>query len=230
MNDSLIETIRIVILDNHALFRAGLHSILKNQADLKVVGQTGNLNESLSLINSTKPDIILLEHDRENGFSFEVFPDIIKAWNRARMILVTGSNDRESYLKAVQHGVLGIVSKTQSPEVLIKAIRKVHIGEVWIDHSIVANFVNNSFHGQSDQVKDPEVESISQLSDREREVIQYIGRGMKNKQIANQLSIGETTVRHHLTSIYSKLGVTDRLELLVFAHRNGLTKGINNQN
>lgn len=230
MNDPITETIRIVILDNHTLLRAGLHFILDNQSDLKVVGQAGNLNESVNLIASTRPNIILLEYAPESGFGFEVFSEITRAWNQARMILVTSSNDRETYLQAVQHGVLGIVSKTQSPEVLIKAIRKVHIGEVWIDHSIVANFVNNSFHGQSGAVLDPEVENIGLLSDREREVIHFIGRGMKNKQIANQLSIGETTVRHHLTSIYGKLGVSDRLELLVFAHRNGLTYRKNNQN
>ena len=224
MNGLSKDTIRIVILDSLTLVRAGLRCIIESQADLKVVGQTGNLNESLSVIASARPDIILLEYDPESGFSFEVFPDIIKAGNQARLILVTGSNDRQTHLQAVHHGVLGIVSKTQPPEVLIKAIRKVHVGELWIEHSLVANLVTSSLHRQSVTAANPEAELIGLLSDREREVIQFIGRGLKNKQIANYLCIGETTVRHHLTSIYSKLGVSDRLELLVFAQSHRLTQ------
>ena len=140
------------------------------------------------------------------------------------MILVTGSSDRQTYLQAVQHGVLGIVSKTQPPEALIKAIRKVHAGEVWIEHSLMADLVNNSFHGQNETAADPEADCIGRLCEREREIIQFIGRGMKNKQIASQMCIAETTVLHYLTSIYAKLGVSDRLELLVFAYNHGLTQ------
>jgi DNA-binding NarL/FixJ family response regulator len=224
MSDVLINTIRIVILDNHILFRAGLRYIVESQPDLKVVGQAGNPNEALSLIASTRPDIILLEYDPESGLSFQVFPNIKKAWNQARMILVTGSNDRQTYLQAVQHGVMGIVSKTQPPDVLIKAIRKVHIGEAWIEHSLIANLMTDSFHKQSHPAASPEAEDIGQLSEREREIIQFIGRGLKNKQIASQLCLAEATVRHHLTRIYSKLGVSDRLELLIFAQDHGLTQ------
>ena len=218
MDDLSNHVIRIVILDNHILFRAGLRYIIEDQPDLKVVGQAGNPNEALTLIALTQPDIILLEYDPEIGFGFDVFPEINKAWPQARMMLVTGSKDRQTYLQAVKNGILGIVSKAQSPEVLLKAIRKVHLGEVWIEHSLIANIVTNSFQGQSDPVVDSVSEVINQLSEREREIIQFIGRGLKNKQIASQLCIAETTVRHHLTRIYSKLGVSDRLELLVFAH------------
>jgi len=229
MDGLSMDTIRIVILDNHTLVRAGLRYILESQPDLKVVGQVGNLNEALSLIASTRPDIFLLEFDPESGLSFDVIPAIKKAWNQVRMILVTGSNDRQTYLQAVQHGILGIVSKTQPPDVLIKAIRKVHGGEVWIEHSLIANIVNHSYQGQNATAADPETDGIGLLCEREREIIKYIGRGMKNKQIASQLCIAETTVRHHLTSIYSKLGVSDRVELLVFAHRHRLTQDLHNK-
>jgi DNA-binding NarL/FixJ family response regulator len=220
------EPIRIILLDNLALVRAGLRLIIESQPDMKVMGEGENLNEALSLIASSRPDIILLNHDPESGFGFDVFPEINKACNQARMILVTSSNDRQTYLQAVKHGVVGIVSKTQPPDALLKAIRKVHAGEVWIEHSLMADLVNHSFHGKNATAAqaDPEADSIGQLSEREREIIQFIGRGMKNKQIASQLCIAETTVRHHLTSIYGKLGVSDRLELLVFAHSHKLTQ------
>lgn len=224
MDNFSADAIRIVILDNHTLVRAGLHFIIESQADMQVVGQTGDSNQALSLITSTKPDIILFEHDPENGLSFDFIPDILRCGNPARLMLVTGSNNRQTHLNAVQSGVLGIVPKTQSPDVLIKAIRKVHAGEVWIEHSLIANLVANSLNGSASMVVDPAVQSIELLSEREREVIQVIGLGLKNKQIADLLCIGETTVRHHLTSIYSKLGVSDRLELLIFAQRYNLTK------
>ncbi len=217
-------TIRIVILDNHTLVRAGLRCIIENQHGMKVVGEAGNLNEALTVVAATWPDIILIEQSPESGLSFEVFLEIKKAWDQARLILVTGSNDREIHLKAVQSGVLGVLLKTQTPEILLKAINKVFNGEVWIEHSLIANLVTSSIHAQSNP--DPETDGIHQLSEREREVILFIGRGLKNKQIADHLCIGETTVRHHLTSIYSKLGVTDRLELLVFAHSHKLTQAI----
>ena len=224
MDNFSADAIRIVILDNHTLVRAGLHFIIESQADMQVVGQTGDSNQALSLITSTKPDIILFEHDPENGLSFDIIPDIHRCGNPARLMLVTGSNNRQTYLNAVQSGVLGIVSKTQSPDVLIKAIRKVHAGEVWIEHTLIANLVANSLNGSTPMVVDPAVQSIELLSERERDVIRVIGLGLKNKQIADLLCIGETTVRHHLTSIYSKLGVSDRLELLIFAQRYNLTK------
>jgi len=224
MHDTSLKPIRLVVLDNQALVRAGLCLLIGNQPDMEVVGHAGNPNEAMSLIASTRPDIILLEYAPESGLSFDVFPNMNNAWVQARMIMVTSSNDRLIYLQAVQNGVLGVVSKSQQPDVLIKAIRKVHAGEIWIEHSLIANFMIGSVHGVSTNGGNHTGDGIGQLSDREKEVIQYIGRGMKNKQIASQLCIGETTVRHHLTSIYGKLGVSDRLELLVFSQRHRLTK------
>ena len=119
--------------------------------------------------------------------------------------------------------MLGVVSKLHSPETLVKAIQKVHGGEIWIERSMVARLLTTTDITRRSLVVDPESERIQQLSDRERQVIQLICRGLKNQQIASQLCISESTVRHHLTSVYNKLGVSDRLELLVFAHRKGLT-------
>jgi two-component system nitrate/nitrite response regulator NarL len=220
------DSIRIFLVDNHTLVRAGLSSILEGQPDFKIVGQAGNPNEALSLIASAKPDIILLEFDLKSGLTMDVIPEFLQSWNKARIILVTSLNDRKTHLQAVRSGVMGIVLKSQLQEVLFKAIRKVHLGEVWIDHSLIANLVIHSFHLGTEISEDPMDESVKQLSDREREIIQFIGRGMKNKQIAEQLFISDPTVRHHLSSIYRKLGVSDRLELLIFAQRYKLTNNL----
>jgi DNA-binding NarL/FixJ family response regulator len=224
MNNSSPEAITIVCLDNHALMRAGLCLLLESQPDLKVVGHAGHPDEARTLIASTHPDIILLENDPENGLSFKLIPEFKKAWPQSRLILVTGLTDRQTMLQAVRSGVLGIVSKTQPPEVLIKAIRKVHLGEVWIEHSLIANLVSDSVNGFAATALPPDAEKIKLLSERECEIIRLICQGMKNKQIADQLCLAEATVRHYLTSIFSKLGVSDRLELLIFANAHHLSQ------
>jgi DNA-binding NarL/FixJ family response regulator len=226
MLESLNDIIEIVILDNQTLVRAGLKHIIDSQPDMRVVGEAGNPNEGLELIALKKPDIILFELNPSGGLSLEIIPDLIRSSRKASMILVTSSEDGEIYLQAVRNGVLGIVLKTQPPEVLLKAIRKIHVGEVWIERSLIANLVTSIARGQQEYAADPEKKLVAQLSDRERQVVQLIGRGLKNQQIADHLYIRETTVRHHLTSVYSKLGVSDRLELLVLANRLGLTNSL----
>jgi DNA-binding NarL/FixJ family response regulator len=146
---------------------------------------------------------------------------LLKAWKQARIILMISTDEMEPCLQAVREGVLGIVSKQQSPDLLIKAIKKIHNGEVWFEHSILVRLLKSGITSNSfDAIhKDS---GINDLSDREHDVIRKINRGLKNHQIAVQLNISESTVRHHLTSIYSKLGVSDRLELMILAHHKGL--------
>lgn len=216
--------IHIIIIDNLALVRAGLRLLIEAQAGLEVVGEAGNIEEGLALATHLKPEIILLEINMSEEPCFDIIPQLIGTSDQARVILVTSAYNSQVFLKAIQNGVKGVVTKTQQPEVLIKAIQKVHAGEVWIERSVIANLLTRMSGNQQPTESDSEAEQISQLSDRERQIIRLIGNGFKNKQIATQLCISETTVRHHLTSIFSKLEVSDRLELLVYAHRSGLAK------
>ena len=134
--------------------------------------------------------------------------------------LVTGIADLQTHRLAIQLGALNC--KKQEPyEVLAKAIRKVYAGEAWIDCSMVAGIISTFSRGSE---PNPETERAALLSERERQVISSLGRGLKNKEIAEHLCISDTTVRHHLTAIFSKLQVADRLELLIFAYRNGLVE------
>jgi two-component system nitrate/nitrite response regulator NarL len=118
-------------------------------------------------------------------------------------------------------GAMGVVLKEHAAEVLIKAINKVHQGEVWLDRSMMGTVLDEMT--QAPEI-DPEGARIASLSDREREVIALIAEGLKNKQIAQRLFISETTVTHHLSSIFSKLDVSDRLELIIYAFRHGLAQ------
>ncbi len=224
MASSSNHRIRIEIIDNHVLVRAGLRLLIEAQQGLEVIGEAGCVDEGLELATRLKPDIILLELNLSADPCFDIIPKLISTSDHARVILVTSAYNSQVFLQAVQNGVMGVVTKTQRPEILIKAIEKVHAGEVWIERSLMADLLTRLSHNHGSNGSDPEAERIKQLSDRERQIIRLIGHGLKNKQIAAQLCISETTVRHHLTSIFSKLEVSDRLELLVYAHRSGLAK------
>ena len=219
--------IRIIILDNQTLVRSGLRLILESRSGIEVVGEAGNLYDGLELITSQKPDIILLEMNLADQLTTDIVSSIIKGSEPARIILVTGIYDPQVIQHAVEAGVMGVVFKTQTPDVLTKAIEKVNAGEVWLERSMIANVLSRLSRNNKPVRISSEEENISQLSDREKEVIRLIGQGYKNKKISEQLFISETTVRHHLTSVYGKLGVSDRLELLIFAHRYGLVKSPN---
>jgi DNA-binding NarL/FixJ family response regulator len=216
--------IRIVILDNHTLVRAGIILLIKNRPGMEVIGEAGNLTDGLEIISTLKPDIILLELNLTEQTSSDVISRIIKASDMSRVILVTGMSNPQIYQQSVEDGVMGVVFKTQSPETLIKAIDKVNSGEVWLERSMIANVLSHLSRNSKPSRINSETDNINELSEREKQIVRLIGQGFKNKKISTQLCISETTVRHHLTSIYSKLGVSDRLELLVYAHRYGLVK------
>lgn len=218
------DSIKIVMLDPHALVRGGLRLLIDNQAGMKVIGEAGKLDEGLEIISKLKPDIVLFEISIAEQSSASIIAQLLKAGENARLILVTDTSDPLINQQAVENGVMGVVFKTQAPEVLIKAIEKVNLGEVWLERSLIANVISRLSRSHKPRGTSPVANSIEELSEREKEIVRLIGQGYKNKKISSQLCISETTVRHHLTSIYSKLGVSDRLELLVFAHRNGLVK------
>lgn len=219
--------VRIVILDYHTLVRAGIRLLLESHHGMEVVGEAGNLNDGLEIISTQKPDIVLFELNLTEETSSDVISLILKSSDTSRLILVTGSSNPAINQKAVENGVMGVVFKAQSPETLIKAIEKVNAGEVWLERSMIANVLSRLSRNSKPVKINPEEDNIDELSEREKQIVRLIGQGFKNKKISSQLCISETTVRHHLTSIYSKLGVSDRLELLVYAHRYGLVKPSN---
>ena len=216
--------IRIVILDNHALVRAGMHRLIEDQAGMNVLGEAGSLSEGLEIISDLKPEIVLFEMNLEARTISEIVSRIMNASCESRLILVTGTNNPMIIQQAVEDGVMGVVLKTQSPEFLTKAIEKVNSGEVWLERSMIANVLARlSRNNNSTDIKS-EKDHIIELSEREKQIINLIGQGYKNRRISIQLGLSESTIRHYLTSIYSKLGVSDRLELLIFANRSGLVK------
>jgi two-component system nitrate/nitrite response regulator NarL len=193
--------IRIMIVDDHAVIRTGLRMLIEQDQTMTVVAMAGTPAEALALAESERPDIIILDLilGEEDGLDF--LPELCKVGINSRVLVL----------------------KQQAAELLLKAIRKVHQGEVWIDRSMIGNVLMDVRSEKREEVN-PEAVKIKALTARELEVIALVSEGLKNKIIGERLFISETTVTHHLSSIYSKLGVSDRLELVVFAFANSLAK------
>ncbi len=224
MPDSIKEPIRILLIDDHAIVRAGLRMLIENHKGMVVVGEAGNRIDALAIAAREKPQIILLDLDmgKESGLDF--LRELLGATAGARVVMLTGVRDPEAHRRAVHLGAMGLVLKDKAAEVLIKAIEKVHAGEVWLDRSLTASVLYEM--SQTDQTSraDPEAEKIKSLTSREREIVGLVCEGLKNKQIGERLFISEATVRNHLTSILSKLEVSDRFELALYSYRQHLAK------
>jgi DNA-binding NarL/FixJ family response regulator len=214
------KSIRVLIVDDHSVVRTGLRLVIQGSPGLTIVGDAANREEAMTLASRERPDIILLDLDLGGESGVAIISDLIAAAGDARVIILTGLRDPEVHRKAVMVGAMGVVSKENAAEVLIKAIERIHAGEAWLDPTIMAG-VLNEMSGKSKK-KDREAEKIATLTNREREVVALVGKGIKNKEVAERLFISETTVRHHLTSIFDKLEVSDRVELLLYAMRHGL--------
>jgi len=223
MSDTAHVQLRILLVENQLVMRAGLRLLIDSHPQMKVVAMASNRQEALELATSEAPTLILLELELgdERGLTF--LPELREAATNARVLVLTGSKDAETYRQAIKLGAVGVVLKDQKPEVLIKAIEKVHAGEVWVDRATMGNVLTEMTRRRTNE-PDPDEAKIKSLTDREHQVIALIAEGLKNKQIATRLFISETTVTHHLSSIFSKLQVSDRLELVIFAFGHNLAR------
>ncbi|MBS4059499.1 MAG: response regulator transcription factor [Bacteroidetes bacterium] len=223
MTSPIVVSIRILLLDNEPIIRAGLKLLLEKQPGLRVFAQAGDDKTALGLAEQEQPDIVLFHESSGDMLRFALLPQLMAVLENPRIILLTPINFSEYHVQAVQHGAMGVVLSRLTPEVLYKAIEKVYEGEVWLDRSLVAN-VLASANRQKFLESDTVPRKVALLSEREREIIVLVGAGLKNQQIAERLFLSDVTIRHHLTSIFKKLQVSDRLELVIYAYKNRLAE------
>lgn len=217
--------IRILLIDDHAVIRTGLKMLLESHQGLEVVGEAGDQESALQVAAREQPDIVLLDLDLDGQNSLQFMPALLAAAQQARVMILTASADVDLQRRAVLLGALGVVQKREAGEVLIKAIENVYAGQVWLDNSIMTGVLAKLSGGDGDATKHgAESGRIGMITKREREVITLVGAGLRNKQIADKLFISETTVRHHITSIFNKLEVSNRLSLVMYAYQHGLAK------
>ena len=212
--------IRIVLVDDHALVLAGLRMLIESQPGLAVTGEASTPDQALAVVARERPEIVLLDLDLAGRSGLDLIPELRTASPSSRIVVLTGLRDVAAHQQAVRSGARGVVLKEMAADVLVKAIEKVHAGEAWLNRTMIADVLAEL--PRATEKENPEAPRIRSLSAREREVLALIGEALSNKRIAERLCITETTVRHHLTSIFATLGVSDRLELLVYAHRHKL--------
>lgn len=213
--------IRIVLVDDHCVVRAGLRLVIESRPGMQVVGEASNCREALAAAATSSPDLVLLDLDLDGEDGLALVPDLATAAPGAHVLVLTGVRDPDVHRRAVLGGAMGLVLKDRAAETVIKAIEKVHAGEIWFDRALIADVLRERIR-PGEAHEDPEAAKIATLTGREREVIALIGEGLRNREIGDRLAIAEPTVRHHLTSIFGKLGVTDRTELLIYAYKHKL--------
>jgi len=214
---------RIAIVEDHTLAREGLRMLIESQADMEIAAEAGTVEEALAAVRGgEKPDVVLLDLDLGGINIVERIPEILEASEDTRVLVLTGIRDPELHLRALRLGALGLVLKDQAGQTVLKAIRKVHAGEAWIDRSMTANLLVDVSTAEAKRAR--EAAKIATLSHREREIVAVLCEGLSNRQIAEKLFISESTVRNHMTSILSKLELLDRFELAIYCFRHGVAK------
>jgi len=211
----------VLIVHRQALICAALSCLIGAWPEIGRVGEAADLAEALAAISIEQPGLILLDTDEHADFASTTISALHSA-SRAHILLLCGGNNHLAQRRALLKGAMGLVCKEKPPEVLHKAIQCVLAGEIWIDRTVAAQVLTDLVVGASESYS-INSNRIGMLTKRERQVVTLIGEGLKNKQIAHRLAISEPTVRHHLTSIFEKLGVKNRLELVIFAHRYNLS-------
>ena len=214
--------IRIVVADDHPIFRDGLCKLLALEEDFEVVAQAQDGRQVLEVLQLHEPDVLLLDLKMPGLDGLATLQRLQAAKNRTRVIVLTASDDKNEFVQAMKLGTSGIVLKQTATELLIKSIRKVYGGEIWLDSrttaAVMRQFASPGDAGSKDRERSP-------LSQREREIVVLVAQGFKNKEIAERMFISEQTVKNHLHNIFDKLGVSDRLELALYAIHNNLHTG-----
>jgi len=215
-------TVKIMIVDRNKLGREGLTKLILDQPGLQVVAEAEDCADGCPLAALKQPDVILLDLDLVTENGLDVLPGLLGSSRESRVLVLAHRADREAQRKAMLLGAMGVIGMGEGIEVLTKAIEKVHEGEVWYNRAEMGGILKEILQNINRKRSDPVAVNIATLTAREHEVIHLISDGLRNKEIGEKLFISETTVRHHLSSIFDKLEVSNRLELIIFAFSEGL--------
>lgn len=208
--------VRIAIADDHRILREGVRKLLEAEPGFEVVGEAADGAEAIDLVRKASPDVLLLDLAMPGIPGLEVLRQVASLPG-VRVLLLTASSDRREIGRALQLGACGVVMKGSPSQLLFRGIRGVMEGRYWLGREGVTDLA-----GYLQERETPA--SPYNLTPREVEIVEVVARGFANKDIALQLGISEQTVKHHLTSIYDKVGVSNRLELALFAVQRRLSE------
>jgi len=218
MDNRRSQSTRIVIADDHPIFRDGLRRLLETEPDLKVIGEACDGAEAVKMARQLKPDILLLDLAMPRHPGLEALREMSSASNQSavRVILLTAAAEENQIVEALQLGARGVVLKDSATQLLLKAIHTVMAGEYWVGRESVSNLVQYLRTLVQSSGEEARQKKFG-LTPRELEIVSAVVAGYSNKETAEYFKISEDTVKHHLSNIFDKLGVSTRLELALFA-------------
>jgi two-component system, NarL family, nitrate/nitrite response regulator NarL len=217
--------IRLLIADGHPVVREGIRSVVTAAPDIQLVAEAEDGSEAVDRTLEYDPDVVIMELKLPKMDGLAVLRALQTRAPRSRVILFTASESKDDFIEAMKLGCSGILMKNASAGLILKSIQKVNAGEIWLDSNTTAAVIRQ-FASPNDfpaaQHSNGKTRERAQLSQREREIIVLIAQGYKNKEIAEKMFITEQTVKNHLHNVFDKLGVSDRLELALYAVHNSL--------
>lgn len=216
-----MDTISILLVDDHALFRDGLASLLADQADFEVVGEAQDGEEALEKARELEPDLVLMDIYMRGGDGLTATRRIKEEMPSVKIVVLTISEEDQSLFEAVKSGARGYLLKKTNAQQFLEMLRGVSRGEAPISHSMAAKILDEFARVAP---RDPQPAPGVQLSPREREVLELLTKGATNKEIATALGISENTVKNRLKSILEKLHLENRVQAVAFAFEKGLVK------
>jgi DNA-binding NarL/FixJ family response regulator len=209
-----MQSIRIVAVDDHPIFRDGLRQLLEHEPDFQVVGVGGSAQEALRLVADLSPDVLLLDLSMPDGSGLEVLRALDDSEATVRTILLTASAGTSEMVEALRRGARGLVLKNSATALLYKCVRCVAAGEYWFGRDRMSTLIEAvRMLGAAESTKLP----ARTLTKREGHIVAAIVEGATNRDISAQLGVSEQTVKNHLSNIFDKVGVSNRLELALFA-------------
>ena len=211
--------IRLVVVDDHVLFREGLIAIIKSASDIEVVGQAGSVIEAIDLVRTIKPDIVLMDFTLPDGTGADATRAILKEYPDCKIVFLTMSEDEDDLFTAIRSGARGYLLKNLQPAKLISSLRSVQQGESALSRTMTLRVME-----ELSRTRKTEYPTEVTLTNREIDVLRAVATGLSNQDIANHLFITESTVKYHVHSILEKLNLSNRKEAAAFARKHGLIK------
>ena len=213
--------VRIILADSQAIYRVGIRKIFALEDDLRVVAQADSLENLRAAIERYPTDIVLLEGALLAGTA-NAIPEILRVAPEVKLIIQAVAADESHTVELYRRGVRGIISRSISPDLLVRCVRRIAAGETWIDNQSVT-WVIEAYRAQAASLVSPRTQP--RLSPKEMSIITCITQGKRNKEIAFQLGTTEQVIKNYLRKIYDKLGVSDRLELALYCLHNKIIQG-----
>jgi two-component system, NarL family, response regulator DegU len=207
--------IQVVFADNHPLTLSGLRSAVANHADIRILAECVDRDRVIDAVRGHSPDVLLLS-DELLQEEFEMLQKLVTEQQETRVILLTGRRDPDFLEEALRRGARGVFQRERPTHCIPRAIRKVIQGGLWFEQAVAEQMLDDLLR-KPKKVQDPDEHRIASITAREQDVIELICQGLRNKEISDRLHISEATVSHHLTSIFRKLEVEDRISLVIYA-------------